>query len=314
MASMPPRSPHGRVVLIMLVAGLFAGSVAPAFAEKSDEVSAGRARVAEAIRRLDKADAKADAVSDRLELASERLDAIIEKRDSTRSHLGGRAIAMYRTGDIGVLSVLLGAETFQEFATRWQMLTLMNRRDSEALARLEVLGAGAREATSELLQLQEESARAAAAAERELDAARRELAEDEAALRELQARTVARRAAKPAPKRQAQSSATTLKRVAARQPSGQGAWKVGVASHYGRNFTGRGASGAKIGPYSMICAHKTLPFGALVEFQYNGKRAVASVQDRGPFTPGRDFDLGPGIVRLLGFEGVHKVRYRVIAR
>ena len=89
---------------------------------------------------------------------------------------------------------------------------------------------------------------------------------------------------------------------------------MGVASHYGRNFHGRGASGKPIGPYSMMVAHKTLPFGTLIEFEYHGKRAVASVEDRGPFTPGRDFDLGPGVIRVLGFEGVHPIRYRIIKR
>ncbi len=64
----------------------------------------------------------------------------------------------------------------------------------------------------------------------------------------------------------------------------------------------------------MIVAHKTLPFGTLIEFEYHGKRAVARVADRGPHTPGRTFDLGPGVVRVLGFEGVDTVRYRIIGR
>jgi rare lipoprotein A (peptidoglycan hydrolase) len=61
-------------------------------------------------------------------------------------------------------------------------------------------------------------------------------------------------------------------------------------------------------------AHETLPFGTLIEFEYNGKRAVARIADRGPHTPGRTFDLGPGVVRVLDFGGVHEVRYRIIAR
>ena len=64
----------------------------------------------------------------------------------------------------------------------------------------------------------------------------------------------------------------------------------------------------------MIVAHMTLPFGTLIEFEYSGRRAVASVQDRGPHTPGRDFDLGPGVVRVLDFSGVHEVRYRIISQ
>ena len=62
----------------------------------------------------------------------------------------------------------------------------------------------------------------------------------------------------------------------------------------------------------MIVAHKTLRFGTLIEFEYKGRRAVARVADRGPHTAGRTFDLGPGVVRVLDFSGVHEVRYRII--
>jgi rare lipoprotein A (peptidoglycan hydrolase) len=64
----------------------------------------------------------------------------------------------------------------------------------------------------------------------------------------------------------------------------------------------------------MMVAHKTLPFGTLIEFEYGGKRAVARVADRGPHSAEREFDLGPGVVRVLGFNGVHEVRYRIIKR
>jgi len=64
----------------------------------------------------------------------------------------------------------------------------------------------------------------------------------------------------------------------------------------------------------MMVAHQTLPFHTLVEIEYNGKRCVASVEDRGPYSGNRIFDLGPGVVRALGFNGVHTVRWRVIQR
>jgi len=64
----------------------------------------------------------------------------------------------------------------------------------------------------------------------------------------------------------------------------------------------------------MVVAHKTLPFGTLIEFEYQGKRAVARVADRGPHSAGRDFDLGPGVIRVLDFSGVHNVKYRIIKR
>ena len=98
------------------------------------------------------------------------------------------------------------------------------------------------------------------------------------------------------------------------QLTGSGAWKKGLASHYSRTFSGRGANGERIGPYTMMVAHKTLPFGTLVEIEYRGRRAVAKVADRGPHSKERVFDLGPGVVRVLNFNGVHQVRYRIIDR
>ena len=121
--------------------------------------------------------------------------------------------------------------------------------------------------------------------------------------------TASSRAASPVAKRN-----PAPKKDPTQQLRGTGSWKTAVASHYGRNFSGRGASGERIGPYSMIVAHKTLPFGTLIEFEYGGKRAVARVADRGPHVAGREFDLGPGVVRVLDFNGVHKVRYRIIQR
>ncbi len=98
-------------------------------------------------------------------------------------------------------------------------------------------------------------------------------------------------------------------------PAGSGEWDTAVASIYGMGAVGhRTASGATIRADSMIVAHKTLPFGTLVEFVYQGRRAVASVQDRGPYVPGRSFDLGPGVSRILGIEGVETVRWRIVSR
>jgi rare lipoprotein A len=139
---------------------------------------------------------------------------------------------------------------------------------------------------------------------REVARARKELAASESALREYAARTAI--TVKPV--------ASPKKSDATPQLGGTGAWKSAVASHYGKNFTGRGASGKRIDPYSMMVAHETLPFGTLIEFEYNGRRAVASVEDRGPYSSGRSFDLGPGVVRALGFNGVHSVQYRIVKR
>ena len=86
-----------------------------------------------------------------------------------------------------------------------------------------------------------------------------------------------------------------------------------VASWYGTGFHGRRtASGQVFDQERLTAAHKTLPFGTLVEFSYRGHTGIATVADRGPYVAGRTWDLGPGIAHVLGFEGVATVRYRVL--
>jgi len=204
------------------------------------------------------------------------------------------------------MSILFSAETIEDFTALWDILARMNDQDIEDLRALDAARAKAERSAGSLMALQAEQAQGLDATAREVAAARKELAASAAALKAYEARVAA---AAAAAKRAAKAKNDSKQKL-----TGSGAWLTGNASHYSRDFTGRGASGARITPYSMMVAHKTLPFHTLIEFEYNGKRCVASVEDRGPFTKGRDFDLGPGVVRVLGFSGVHKVRYRIIGR
>ena len=90
-------------------------------------------------------------------------------------------------------------------------------------------------------------------------------------------------------------------------------WNTAVASWYGPGFYGNTtAHGDVLTEDMMNVAHRSLPFGTRIEFEYDGRRAVAVVNDRGPFAGGRTFDLGPGTARALGFSGVQTVRWRVL--
>ncbi len=129
--------------------------------------------------------------------------------------------------------------------------------------------------------------------------------------------TASVRAAAPIPKpvvrRPAVRSAAASSRGSA--PVAGGGWQVARASWYGPGFYGRRtASGAVLTQGMMNVAHKSLPFGTRIEFEFNGRSCVAVVNDRGPFIAGRVFDLGPGTAAALGFGGVHNVRYRILGR
>lgn len=54
-------------------------------------------------------------------------------------------------------------------------------------------------------------------------------------------------------------------------------------------------------------ANKELPCGTKVAFRFGGKRVTAVVDDRGPFEPGREWDLNQNTAAALGFGGVGMV-------
>ena len=77
--------------------------------------------------------------------------------------------------------------------------------------------------------------------------------------------------------------------------------ELGVASYY-------------TNPYhpGMIAAHKTLPFGTHVKVINldNGRSAVVTIVDRGPWGRGRVIDVSTYAAGVLGFQraGLAKVR------
>jgi rare lipoprotein A len=54
-------------------------------------------------------------------------------------------------------------------------------------------------------------------------------------------------------------------------------------------------------------ANRTLPCGTKVALRYNGRSVTATVDDRGPYVGGRDWDLNQTTASALGFGGVGTV-------
>jgi len=93
-----------------------------------------------------------------------------------------------------------------------------------------------------------------------------------------------------------------------------GPWKTWVASWYGEESGRVTASGEPFRPQGLTAAHRSLPFGTMLQV-CNGERCVVvRINDRGPYVRGRDLDLSRGAAEALGMidAGVAQVMVRVV--
>ncbi len=92
----------------------------------------------------------------------------------------------------------------------------------------------------------------------------------------------------------------------------------GVASYYGSKLAGhKTANGERYDPDELTAAHKTLPFGTIVEVTRTDGRSVrVRINDRGPFVKGRVIDLSRSAAKAIGLlrDGVAEVTVRVVER
>jgi rare lipoprotein A len=106
------------------------------------------------------------------------------------------------------------------------------------------------------------------------------------------------------------SITTTL--IASQASAGQTArgTLVGKASYYSSGR--RSADGERFRPGALTAAHRTLPFGTLLNVTNisNGRSVQVRVTDRGPFVRSRIIDLSRGAAASIGMiaRGVAMVR------
>lgn len=81
-------------------------------------------------------------------------------------------------------------------------------------------------------------------------------------------------------------------------------------------------TGARFNPNALSFAHRTLPMGTCVVFEYQGRTSPAILNDRGPCFSNkckatrpdllqREFDLSLGLAKALKFPGLGKVKYKI---
>jgi rare lipoprotein A len=92
--------------------------------------------------------------------------------------------------------------------------------------------------------------------------------------------------------------------------------RMGKASFYAKQFAGKPmADGAPMDPGGDNAASKTLPLGTVAKVTNleTGKSAVVTIQDRGPYVPGRIVDLSPATARQIGISQRKGVALVVVA-
>ncbi|MCY7349238.1 MAG: septal ring lytic transglycosylase RlpA family protein [Cytophagaceae bacterium] len=92
---------------------------------------------------------------------------------------------------------------------------------------------------------------------------------------------------------------------------------TGKASFYAKKFQGKlTACGEKFKEKALTAAHRSLPFGTMVEVTNlrTRKKVVVRVNDRGPFNRGRILDLTNAAARQIGIlkAGVASVACRIV--
>ena len=291
----------------------------------------------------DTATSKLAATRAKIAANAERVKAIDTSVAAGQIRLAGRAAFQYRTGAPGMIDVLFGASSFEDFSTRLYVFSEIAKQDSELLSTLKAERAEAMQLRADL------SAREAAqvtelnqVAERRSDLQKQVDAQDRyldslstevAALMATQDK--ARSAAKPSggpanapkPSNTPVSKAGSIVLAAVEGRSGKYAvlagdpltyrstgvaWS-GVTTMYGNDDNGTGtASGRRFDENEFTCAHKTLPFGTRLAVTNGSKSVIVTVTDRGPFTPGRMLDLTRRSGNYLGIDGVGTVKCEIV--
>ena len=90
--------------------------------------------------------------------------------------------------------------------------------------------------------------------------------------------------------------------------------ECGLASVYS-SLSEETASGEDTSAKNLTAAHRSLPFGTMVQVdnQENGRSAIVRITDRGPFISGRIIDLSQIAAQELGFSDLTQVCLKILS-
>jgi rare lipoprotein A len=97
-------------------------------------------------------------------------------------------------------------------------------------------------------------------------------------------------------------------------PKPAGSWSAALAGVRAPGDLGRRtACGVVLQADTNGVSHPVLPCGAKIFLQFDGKNVLTQVIDRGPYVPGREFDLTEPLAATLGLTGVQRIRWAYAA-
>ncbi len=93
-------------------------------------------------------------------------------------------------------------------------------------------------------------------------------------------------------------------------PQPAGSWYTALAGARGPASIGRRtACGQRLTAETEGVAHPVLPCGAKIYVAFGDRHVLTQVVDRGPYVPGRQFDLTDALASRLGVRGVQRIQW-----
>lgn len=330
-------------VTVLIFTLTFSPALADELSSKKAEIESLQAELDSIASQIEALNQEITSLQGRIEGLKQQIDEEQAELDSLNNEINLREQALkQRVRQLYVkdasysLSMVLNADSFFDFVDKARLLTFLVRADSENLERLkqararqkevieklnrdrtayELYIAGYQERISELELLEENKKALLSRAKYEYNVLLR--SRTQAVSRGYVQRNGGYSPSSVVPRKFAEVSPygggwLTSQRMPDSYTASGKKWTC-VASWYGNEFHGRRtASGEIFNQWDFTVAHRTLPFGTFVAIEYRGRKIVAMVNDRGPFIPGREFDLSRGCAEALGFTGLARITVEIV--
>lgn len=300
-----------------MIVTMLLGLAVPAFGAPIDDKRAQAAQIAEQIDALDveleiaaeaynEAKSAYDQVTAEVAASEAHQAELTARQGVLQGHLSTRVTSMYRQGPLGTLELLLGASSFDEFATLWDFLQSLNDSDAINVEDLKETRADLLVVQQELAVQQAEAKAYSDAMKANKDAIEAQLAERQNLLSGIEAEIAEIKRQQEEAARRAAAAAAAAARARAKPPTDYGNPTNAPRSevvNIALSKLGSPYKWAAAGPDAFDCSGFTMWCYARVGVSLpHSSRAQISVGQR----VSRD-NLAPGDLVFFGRSSIHHV-------